>query len=119
MRVFVGYSWLVLYEKGITMTTITFELAAELYRQLREVAHREGKASELLVQEWVIERLTTNAPALSERERVQQALRAAGLLVEPTPEEVALAAPAPVTLEEVQAAFARAPGQPLSEKDKV
>jgi hypothetical protein len=42
-------------------------------------------------------------------------LLAAGLLAEPTPEMLAVAAQSTATLEEVQAAFARVGGKPLSE----
>ena len=54
------------------------------------------------------------APA-GERERVRAALQAAGLRAELGPEAQLLAAESTATLEEVEAAFARAGGQPLSE----
>jgi hypothetical protein len=50
-----------------------------------------------------------------ERERGIEVLRAAGLLAEPSPEMLALAAQSTATLEEVQAAFARAGGKLLNE----
>ena len=50
-----------------------------------------------------------------ERERSIDVLRAARLLAEPSPDMLARAAQSTATLEDVQAAFARAGGKPLSE----
>ena len=58
--------------------------------------------------------LVTQAPA-SERERATAALRAAGLLAEPSPELQRLAAESTLTLEEARAILDRAGGKPLSE----
>jgi predicted transcriptional regulator len=95
------------------MTALTVELSPEVYDRLRNEAERQGKPPEGVVQEWVTERL---APALAyDRERSIAAMRAAGLLVEPSPAMVARAARATMTLEEVSAALDRAGGKPLSE----
>ncbi len=96
------------------MTTLTLELSPELYERLRAEAEKLGKPAQDLAREWLAERLT--APAqMSERERLREALRAAGLLAEPSPEMKKRAARSTATLEEVQAAFARGSGKPLSE----
>lgn len=105
------------------MTTLTLELAPEVYDRLRAEADRVGRPAEVVVQEWLAERLAappaaTVAPTstpMSDRERVAAVLRAAGLLVEPSPEERAWAKEQTVTLEEVSAALDRAGGKPLSE----
>ena len=63
----------------------------------------------LVVEEQVV-------PALaSERDRATAALRAAGLLEEPTPEMQRIAAASTLTLEEARAILDRAGGKPLSE----
>ncbi|MBA3946957.1 MAG: hypothetical protein H0X37_20645 [Herpetosiphonaceae bacterium] len=63
----------------------------------------------LVVEEQAVPTLTT------ERDRVTAALRAAGLLAEPTPEMQQLAAASTLTLEEARAILDRTGGQPLSE----
>ncbi len=96
------------------MTTLTLDLSPDLYARLSAEAGRLGKPVATVAQEWLAERLP--APDLtSDRERVRAALRAAGLLVEPTPEEIAWAETVTVTLEEVSADLDRAGGRPLSE----
>ncbi len=50
-----------------------------------------------------------------DREESRAVLRAAGLLVEPTPDEQSYAARCHVTLEEVRSALDKAGGLPLSE----
>jgi len=98
------------------MTTITVDLPPDIYRKLQEQAQRSGKPPELVAREWLAERLAAPQAPLSERERAREALRAAGLLVEFSEEEQARAkAAVTMTLEEIQAAFARAGGKPLSE----
>jgi hypothetical protein len=101
------------------MTALLVELSPEVYDRLRAEAERQGKPPEGVVQEWVADRL---GPTIDEeshptpdRERVRAALRAAGLLVEPTPEQIAWAKTVDVTLEEVIDALDRAEGKPLSE----
>lgn len=95
-----------------TMTTLTLELPPELYERLHSEAQRAGQPVEELVAAWVVERLP---PPLSEREQMIAALRAAGLLAEPTDAMKALAAESTATLEEVSAALSRPGGRPLSE----
>ncbi len=108
------------------MTTLTLELSPDLYDRLRAEADRLGKPAEAVAREWLAERLASPAPAPSrpdlpapappgERERAIAAVRAAGLLAEPSPYMLELAAQSTATLEEVQAALARAGGKPLSE----
>lgn len=97
-------------------TTITVDLPPDICRELQEQAQRSGKPPELVVREWLAERLAAPQALSSDRERAREALRAAGLLVEFTAEQQARAkAAVTMTLEEIQAAFARAGGKPLSE----
>ena len=96
------------------MATLTLDLPPELHERLRAEADRLGKPVATVVREWLAERLSPPAPA-SDRERARAALRAAGLLVEFTPEERARAEEVTVTLEEVSADLERAGGRPLSE----
>ena len=65
-----------------------------------------------LVPAWLAERL---APPKTERERAIAALRAAGLLAEPSAEMQARAEQATISLAEVQAAPDQIGGQRLSE----
>lgn len=98
------------------MTTLTLDLAPELYERLRAEAERQHRSVEAIAQEWLTEQLATVMPApMSDRDRTTEALRAAGLLVEPSPEMLELAEGATMTLEEVSAALDRAGGKPLSE----
>jgi hypothetical protein len=103
------------------MTALTVELSPEVYDRLRAEAERQGKPPEGVVQELIAERLalpdaSPAAPqSTPEREQVCAALRAAGLLVEPSPAMLARASRATMTLEEVSAALTRAGGKPLSE----
>jgi hypothetical protein len=96
------------------MTTLTLDLAPDLYERLRIEAERLGKPPALVAEEWLAERLPP-PNATSDRERVREALRAAGLLVDATPEAVARAEAVTLTLEEVSAILERAGGRPLSE----
>ncbi len=98
------------------MTTLTLELPPELYDRLRSEGLLANKPVELVAQELIAERLEAIlAERLRERERAIEALRAAGLLTELGPEGKARAARSTATLEEVNAALARAGGKPLSE----
>ena len=99
------------------MTTLTLELAPDLYERLRQEAERKGESVKNAAQELLAERLSAlPSPAqMSERERVREALRAAGLLTELGPEMKKRAQQATMTLEEVRAALDRAGGPPLSE----
>lgn len=95
------------------MTTITLDLSTETYRRLKETAVRLGKAPQVVIEEWVAERLTPAVPEpLSERDRARQLLAEAGLLSEPSP---GLVPPPEATPEEIVAAFSRLGGKPLSE----
>jgi hypothetical protein len=94
------------------MATLTLDLPPDLHERLRAEADRLGKPVDTVVREWLAERLSSPA---SDRERARAALRAAGLLVEFTPEERARAEEVTVTLDEVSAALDRAGGKPLSE----
>ena len=96
------------------MTTLTLDLPTELYERLSAEAERRGKSVATVAQEWLAERLPA-PPLTSDRERVRAALRADGLLAEPSPEMIRLGEQATMTLEEVRAALDRAGGPPLSE----
>lgn len=99
------------------MTTLTLELPAAVYEQLRVEAQRLGKAPEEVVTAWVTERLAPATPpaAESDREKLRRVLREAGLLTELGPELRKLAEQSTATLEEVVASLDRAGGKPLSE----
>jgi hypothetical protein len=97
------------------MTTLTVELPPEAYRRLHEEADRQGKSPQLVAQEWLIERLSPlRSTPDSTREQGRLALRAAGLLVDLSPDLRQRADPT-VHLEDVEASLARAGGKPLSE----
>ena len=94
---------------------LILNLSPDLYQRLRGQASRAGKPASIMAQEWVAERLAVEpSPALDERERVTQVLRAAGMLAELGPELHARADPT-ISLEEVCASLDRAGGKPLSE----
>ena len=96
------------------MRTLTLELPTDIYKQLNNEANRLGKSAQLIVQEWVVERLVPKNPAIiNNRENARQALRAAGLLAEPS-QSTSKRTPS-ITLEEANAIFARVGGKPLSE----
>ena len=98
------------------MTTLSVELPLDVYERLRSAAEQQGKPVETLASEWLAEKAATPPPAgLTERERVREALRAAGLLAEPSPEMRQLAAESTLTLEEARAILDRVGGKPLSE----
>jgi hypothetical protein len=63
----------------------------------------------------VVDEAPAAARAVSERERATEALRAAGLLAEPSPAMQRLAAESTLTLDEARAILDRAGGKPLSE----
>ena len=97
------------------MTTLTLELPPEVYRRLHEEADRLGKPPQAVVQEWLMERLSVPPlEASSEREKVRQVLRAAGLLVEQLP-HLPQRMDRQVGLEDVAASLARVGGTPLSD----
>jgi hypothetical protein len=96
------------------MTTLTLELPPEVYLRLSEEANRQGKPLKIVVQEWLIERLTPSPATGGDRDKVRQALYAGGLLTELSP-GLRARADSTVPLEEVEATLARAGGKPLSE----
>ncbi len=95
----------------------------DLYALLHAEAERQGQLPERVARKWLAERLVPLTAALPgeeanpprDRERVRAALRAAGVLVESTPEQLAWAGTVDVALEEVREALDRASGKPLSE----
>lgn len=96
------------------MTTLTIDLPPEVYDRLSAAAHQQQKPVEALAREWIAERSVT-APEPTERERVREALRSAGLLAEPTSEMRRIAASSTLSLSEAQAILDRTEGPPLSE----
>ena len=105
------------------MTALTLQLPPELYERLRAEAQRRGKAPEGMAEAWLAERLveelrqarTEKLEARETRQKVREALRARGILVEPTPAELESAKTVRVTLEEVRALLDETDGPPLSE----
>jgi hypothetical protein len=98
------------------MTELILELAPKLYERLEVYAKKVGKPVQVVVQEWLVERLAWPPPApVGERERAVEALRAAGLLAELGPTEKQRAAQNTATLEQVRAVLDRVGGKPLSE----
>ena len=105
------------------MTTLSLDLPADVYHRLHQEADRVGRPVEALAADWLTERVPPAAPRddvpppapPGERERALEVLRAAGLLTQLGPELKQRAEQSTATLEEVQAAFARAGGKPLSE----
>lgn len=97
------------------MTRLILDLPPELYERLQTEADQQGKSAQDVIQEWLAERLAWPPAPPGERERAIEALHAAGLLAELSPEENVRAGQATMTLEEVRAALDRAGGKPLSE----
>lgn len=102
------------------MVALTVELGQAVYERLQQEADRVGQPVKAVAEIWITQRAELITSVLSpapdsERERSIEVLRAAGLLAEPSPQMLALAAQSTATLEEVQVAFARASGKPLSE----
>lgn len=97
------------------MTTLTLELSTEVYEQLQAEANHDGASVQQFVRQLLTERLHPTTKPLSERERVTEALRQAGLLAELSPEEKRRAESCTVTLDEVRAALDQSSGPPLSE----
>lgn len=95
------------------MTAITLNLSVDLYQRLRAESHRRGVSPEALVEDLLAERLPTTT--VSDRDRVTEVLRAAGLLTELGAEEKERAARSIATLEEIQALLAKGSGLGLSE----
>lgn len=96
------------------MTSVTVELTPDIYDRLQAEAERQGQPVAAIIEAWVVEHLQTPV-APTERERVRAVMAAAGLLTDLSPDLQRLAAQSTATLEDVQAAFARAGGPPLSD----
>jgi AraC-like DNA-binding protein len=94
------------------MTTVTLELSSDIYQQLYNKSHKQGRTVEKFIQEWISEHIAS-PPTLPEQAR--QILNTAGLETQLSPELQKLAENSTATLEQVQAAFTRAGGQTLSE----
>jgi len=95
------------------MTTVTLELSSDIYQQLYNKSHQQGRTVEKFIQEWITEHIASPPPTL--REQARQILNTAGLETQLSPELQKLAENSTATLEQVQAAFTRAGGQALSE----
>jgi len=96
------------------MTTVTLELSSDIYQQLYDKSHQQGRTIEKMIQEWIIKHIASPPPK-DLREQARQILKTAGLHTELSPELRKRAENSTATLEQVQATFARAGGQPLSE----
>jgi len=94
------------------MATLTLELPKDLLKLLQKRAVERGEE----LQETALRILERElaAEAKSERERVIEVLQAAGL-IRPLSEELRQMIDSTVTHEEVEAAFAKAGGKPLSQ----
>lgn len=112
------------------MTRLTIDLPIDVYQRLETAAARQGKPAAVLAREWLSEKSTEvvtppqEGPAdestepvepLSERDRLRAVLRAAGMLIELSPDEKRLAAQSTLTLDEERAILNRTEGKPLSE----
>ena len=100
-------------ERDTNTDTITIELSPDLYQRLHTEAQRRGTSVDAVAETLLTEHLPP--PVISERDRVTEVLRAAGLLVEPSPEMRRLASQSTLTLEEARAILDRVGGQTLSE----
>ena len=105
------------------MTILTLELAPDLLQQLKQEAERTGQSVETVAATVLREHVPNarpqrydvdNAPSEAHA-RLREALQSAGLLTDLGPELQKRAESSTATLEDVQAAFARAGGVPLSE----
>lgn len=101
--------------KPAETTVLTLELPVWAYQRLHTRAVQAGKSPQRMAQEWLIEylKITQEEPA-SCRTQVQAILKASGLLgvISPALREKSMPT---MTLEEIQAALARAGGPALSE----
>jgi predicted transcriptional regulator len=97
------------------MTTLSIELPPEVYERLRRIAGTRGTSAEDLAQAWLEEKTAAEPAPETMRERMRAALRAHGLLAEPTNEMRRLASESTLTLDEARAILDRAGGKPLSE----
>ncbi len=105
------------------MTVLTLELAPDLLQQLKQEAERRGQSVETVVASVLREHVSVAAPQREDvdpaptgaHERLRDVLQSAGLWTGLGPELQKRAESSTATLEDVQAAFARAGGTPLSE----
>lgn len=96
------------------MTILLLEIPSELYERLSQEAQVMGNSVEIVAQRLLEEQLGITS-ASTEREQVLEVLQAAGLSTELGPEMEERALRSTASLEEVQAAFDRSEGKPLSE----
>lgn len=96
------------------MTILLLEIPSELYERLSQEAQVMGNSVEIAAQRLLEEQLGITS-ASTEREQVLEVLQAAGLSTELGPEMEERALRSTASLEEVQAAFDRSAGKPLSE----
>jgi hypothetical protein len=96
------------------MTTLILELSQDIYQRLSEEAERQGKAPQVVVQEWVVERVAPTTISTSNREQTRRILQAAGLLTELGP-GLKQMADASIKLEDVVKVLSRVQGKSLSE----
>jgi hypothetical protein len=94
------------------MDILTLEMPKDLLAILKKRAVERGEEPQKVVLSILQKELAPEAK--SERERVVEVLQAAGL-IRPLSEELRQMIDPSVTHEEVEAAFARAGGKPLSE----
>ena len=96
------------------MTVLTLELSPELYEQLHREAEILGESIQGVALNLLTERLSLlpSVAPMTERERVKEVLRAAGLLAELSPSEKEHAAQSTMSLEEVRVALDRSNGKP-------
>ena len=97
------------------MTLLLLELPPEVYERLSEEAEENGDTVQVLARRLLEERLGPARRTASERDRVGQILRTAGLLTGLGPEMQDRARRSTASLEEVQAALDASEGRPLSE----
>lgn len=85
----------------------------DVYQRLLVEAKQRGAPVKAVAEHLLTEKLSSTQP--SERDRATAVLKAAGLLVEPSPEMRRLAAESTLTLAEARAILDRVGGKPLSE----
>lgn len=105
------------------MTTLMLDIPPDLYGQIQREAERVGQPIEVVISSWLAKHVQdevihadvpVHAPP-DERDQARALLRAADLLVELGPTLQQRAKQSTASLEDVQAAFARVGGKPLSE----
>jgi len=97
------------------MTLLLLELPPEVYERLSAEAEGTGDTVQVLARRLLEEQLGPTRRTATEKDRVAQVLRTAGLLTELGPEMQERARGSTATLEEVQAALDASEGRPLSE----